>query len=739
MSASTDAEAYPQNEGQGGASVMSAFTGEFAPTRVSFLYQFALVVVAFTMVLLPLIYIGLIGFTGYGVYYHAVHNVAILSSGRGGSTGPLIVYAGPILVGLVLIFFMVKPFFARAHDAQQPMSISHTDNPMLFAFIGQICRLVEAPLPSRVDVDCQVNASASFRAGLRSLFSNDVVLTIGLPLVAGMNMQQFAGVLAHEFGHFAQGAGMRLTFVIRTISFWFARVVYERDEWDMQLEAWAKGGDLWLSIILHMARGCVWLSRRLLWVLMMIGNAISCFMLRQMEYDADSYEAKLAGSEAFRETSERLRVLGIGSQAAYHDLGESWKNRRLPENFPSYIQHRAATLSPEMLEKINADMDQRKTGVFDTHPADTDRVRAANRLAQPGVFHLTEPAGNLFGDFTALCRQTTKFHYENNLGLNITDENLVALKETLDETQVKTEANKAIDRYFGDMDLGLLPIGVEEPEGVAGWDREQVAAMLRELKQWLADNRATNEAWLKLVREQEGKLQNLSDAGQLLRAGFNLKPETFGLTTSKWDDVKQTTRVETKSQDDALEQLKFLQQALGRRLGIALNYQLRFSEAAESRVELLQLIPLQQRLIGVFGQLLELRRLFQSFNTLLQNRDPNTDVTQLDIRIEKVAEELRELRAKIRMQLKDCQYPFPHAGGQVSVNRYLEHDRKCSHQWEILYHDCAATLDRLYSLYFRILGRLILIAEQVETQLEPPAAVTGNDAGGVAAEDRGLS
>jgi hypothetical protein len=284
------------------------------------------------------------------------------------------------------------------------------------------------------------------------------------------------------------------------------------------------------------------------------------------------------------------------------------------------------------------------------------------------------------------------------------------------------------------LDLGLLPISVEEPEGVAGWDREQVAAMLRELKQWLTDNRAINESWLKVVQEQEGKLQNLSDAGQLLRAGFNLKAETFGLKTSKWDDVKQTARVEVKSQDDALEQLKFLQQALGRRLGIALNYQLRFSEAAAARVELLQLIPLQQRLVGVFGPLLELRRLFQSFNTLLQNRAPNTDVTQLDNRIEKVADELRELRAKIRMQLKDCMYPFAHAGGQVSVNRYLEHDRKCSHQWELLYHDCAATLDRLYSLYFRILGRLVVIAEQVEAELEPPVTAQANDAGRVISE-----
>ena len=32
---------------------------------------------------------------------------------------------------------------------------------------------------------------------------------------------------------------------------------------------------------------------------MFIGHAVSCFLSRQMEYDADSYQIKIAGSAAF--------------------------------------------------------------------------------------------------------------------------------------------------------------------------------------------------------------------------------------------------------------------------------------------------------------------------------------------------------------------------------------------------------------------------------------------------------
>ncbi len=66
--------------------------------------------------------------------------------------------------------------------------------------------------------------------------------------------------------------------------------------------------------MLHPTRGCVWLSRRILWALMQVGHGVSCFMLRQMEYDADRYECQVAGSDAFRETMLRLAELDVASE-----------------------------------------------------------------------------------------------------------------------------------------------------------------------------------------------------------------------------------------------------------------------------------------------------------------------------------------------------------------------------------------------------------------------------------------
>ena len=148
-------------------------------------------------------------------------------------------------MGLIVILFMVKPLFAGRPPAPPAMALDTEQERLLFAFIGRICRLVGAPRPRRVEVNCAVNAAASFRLGAASLFGQDMTLTIGLPLVAGLSMRQFAGVLAHEFGHFSQGAGMRLTYVIRQINGWFFRVVYERDRWDLELDRAARAAGFW--------------------------------------------------------------------------------------------------------------------------------------------------------------------------------------------------------------------------------------------------------------------------------------------------------------------------------------------------------------------------------------------------------------------------------------------------------------------------------------------------------------
>ena len=130
---------------------------------------------------------------------------------------------------------------------------------------------------------------------------------------------------------------MRVTYVIRSVNAWFARVVYERDAWDQKLADWSDQSGRELAVVMWACRLLVWLARRVLWALMWAGHFVSCFMLREMEYDADRYEARVAGSATFAQTADRLLVLSLASQGAHSDLVHAWQANRLADDLPGLI------------------------------------------------------------------------------------------------------------------------------------------------------------------------------------------------------------------------------------------------------------------------------------------------------------------------------------------------------------------------------------------------------------------
>ena len=404
----------------GDAELLKAFQQPIPRSRVSVVYQIGLVFVAIAMVILPLLYLGLIALAGWATYHWATDFTSVMG-GRGRvAVFRFGAYVAPLFAGVALVFFMVKPLFARRPQHAQPLALNPGAEPLLFAFVSRICETVGAPYPTRIDVDCNLNAAASFRRGFGSFFRNDLVLTLGLPLVAGLQMNQLAGILAHEFGHFTQGFGMRLTYIIRSVNFWFARVVYERDAWDVALQEWAEEGEGGSVFIAWVAQIAVWTSRQLLKLLMFFGHGVGCFMLRQMEYDADSYEIKLAGSEVYEACARRVHVLDHVSERAYKTMRVGWNNNReLPEDFCAYLDRVDSQIESTHRAKLEDRMGLRKTGVFDTHPSDGDRIRRARLANEPGVFHLDRPARELLCCFAVLAKQVTHLHYSDDLGIPV--------------------------------------------------------------------------------------------------------------------------------------------------------------------------------------------------------------------------------------------------------------------------------------------------------------------------------
>jgi Zn-dependent protease with chaperone function len=713
--------ALPKEAGAGNSnSPVEAFNGEVSRTKIGPLYSAGLGIVAFAMVLLPLIYIALIVLAAWLVLLHLKYDTWIFSGGGGHVFIRLIAYLGPAVAGGILVFFMIKPFFAAKVKTPEPITLDKDKEPLLFAFVQKICRLIGAPAPCRIDVDCQVNASASLRRGL---WSKDLVLTIGLPLASGLEMRQFAGVLAHEFGHFAQGAGMRLTYIIRKINFWFARVVYERDEWDLKLEHSAKGTDWRIGIVLHAARGCVWLTRRILWALMQAGHAISCFMLRQMEYDADSYETKIAGSDAFEQTASRLRILGVATQVAYEDVRQSWASSRLPENLPLLIDHKANTLPAEIQQKVSSSEAGKKTGWFDTHPCDADRVKAARQLNEPGVFRLTEPAARLFSNFSELSKTVTRHQYEKHLELEFTEQNLMSAEEILRESTASAQADAMVRKYYGSVNMSLKPLLPSEElkpispgeNAAEGWRKARLAPETL---------RAEAEKISAECDEQHKRLSTLIVAESLAKAGFKLDTEPFDLPARALSAHEQEIAArmlleETRAAlSNHLTKLEPFMTALQNRVTLSLRLALARASVPDE-VNASEITELARVLAAVAAEMPnahDIASQLNAFLSLAQNRGNHSQPQLVDQVLSELSARLRPLVAGIQERLQKVNYPFPHPRSPLTVADYARYEKPAELDLKRLYLDCNAHVDRLFALHYRLVGKILVYADAAESE-----------------------
>lgn len=416
------------------AELKTALDGAAPPRRVSIFYQAGLLVVAFFMVLLPVAYLAFATFIAYCVYWYALHGLALFSSLAG--TFQLLIlkvvlYIGPLLGGAIAVFFMFKPILARRRKSAPPLELNPAQHPRLYQFIAHLCDLSRVPMPRRIYLSCDLNAGAGFRRGWLSFFGNDLVVQLGLPLVAGMNTRQLAAVLAHELGHCSQFSGMRLTYVIDSIDGWFARVVYERDSWDVAFEEWASSvEDSRLSLIVACAGLAIWLSRKILALFMLIGHAASCFLSRQQEFHADSCAMAVAGSAGLESMLLRLQEQSVIQHLAYTGLNKIWRTRRLlPDSLPDFLEQFEQRLPQGFHDQARLTLLNQTCGLFATHPTAAQRIQKARQRDEPGVFALEKPARALINDFPGTSRLVTSQFYRVDRRMPVTNPMLKPVEE----------------------------------------------------------------------------------------------------------------------------------------------------------------------------------------------------------------------------------------------------------------------------------------------------------------------
>ena len=691
------------------------------PARIGPLYKVGAVLTALAMLLLPMLYLGLIAGVAWELYDRC------MNAGTDPDESSQLYFILPI--GVILLVSMIKPLFARRAKTTPPVEITREQEPQLFAFIDQICALVRAPRPKRVVVDLKVNASASFARGFLGLARNHLTLTVGLPLVTGLTVRQLGGVFAHEFGHFAQGAGMRLTYIIRSVNAWFGRLVYERDSWDSFLREAARRIDIRIGIIFYLAMLIVWITRKILWLFMWLGHGISCFMLRQMEYDADSYEIQVAGSDAFLATCQALPVIGAGWQRAVSRQQDSFATHRLVDDLATYTALETKRVSPETKAEIVKAVKGAKTGWFDTHPTDFDRMRIAFQAKAPGVLSGEESATALFSDFSSLARQSTAAYYRHDCEIELSKVQLVPLDQVAGEAEALAEADKATQLFYGGLPTirTFIAFGADDLYQTSSLGQLQAEVRNAISRQSAAMGAVPDCVKALLAADRAGT--TAMQARTLISAGFKIKPAVFGIGRA---DVGGADAAMAAAEASVVKHRGMLADALratrDRMAGALRVYFLKpapatFDASVTDEVE--RLARIAGAIAGLGDRVANLRTQIAACGLLLQNHSDKVGAKYVAALRSAGSNIGLEARA-ITSSLTRLEYPFGHAQEHVPLSEFLWGTEK-SHADESVdfYLRGQAVLDRLLTVYHRTMGRLAQLAFQGEAALEvevPPPA-----------------
>jgi Zn-dependent protease with chaperone function len=429
------------------------------PVPVTSAYRLSVALAALAMIVAPLVYVGFVGLVAWAVWLWAV--VAFQFAGNAVT---LMIYLAVLGAGLTVLLFLAKVFFSPPRIDRNFTPLDLTCHPLLADLIRRVCAATGAPFPAEVAVDMSMNGAASLIHPIRGLFTNEYRLTLGLPLIAVSDRQHMAHMIAHEVGHFSQGGAMRVRQLIHWSQYYLCQLVDGRDRWDIWLSGQSSGGSYLMRFFAWCASGGIRLSRLVLRLLLKGTLLINARMSREMEFHADLYAIRVAGSHAFAQSVETLAGGGAAMQRAMQIAQRASADGRCPDDFPILVAAIFALYTPEERREF-ARLGRYTIGLdYDTHPDDTDRLDRSDRENESGALAEHGPASELFDNFAALCRAQSLKFYEAE------PRELVPAAALLDEDQQRDAQDAGRIDFFGAVYDGPVWLRLVACEPVADSD-----------------------------------------------------------------------------------------------------------------------------------------------------------------------------------------------------------------------------------------------------------------------------
>jgi Zn-dependent protease with chaperone function len=388
--------------------ILAAFRDKLAPPRVSLLRKLGTFFVLFVLLVMPLFYLAAVGGLIYLMYW-----LAITSYGR--ELPPPVFWIAEVVSGLLLIC-LLKPLVEPRRRLVGIYPLTPAKEDLLIGFVARICDQIDAPPPAAIQTECSVRLSAEHRRGMLGIARRDVVLTLGLPLVACLSVEQLAGLIANQMGQYRRRAGSRATNFIRAINGWLWRSVYDNGRFDAWLARVAERRHFHLAKLLLPLRAAKFVAQAVLFVPMFIGNTVASSLVRLVELDADRCTARLVGRETFASLLVHVGVVEFTWQGVLAELNFLHRDQQLPDSLPQQLAVRMLDMTPELCAALRDTVVKQEERPFDARATDEERLAATQNEPGRGVLDCHFPASALLTDYEGLARQVTWDYYVSLFG-----------------------------------------------------------------------------------------------------------------------------------------------------------------------------------------------------------------------------------------------------------------------------------------------------------------------------------
>lgn len=694
--------------------LLKLISGHVDLPKVTGRYVLGLLITAGAILLLPLLYLAVI------VLLIAT-DYALLQRGQ---------VLAAALIGMILLG-LLKPFLAKTSATKRPYPLRRDAEPLLFEYVERLCESLGTSRPTSIHLSCDLNAGAEFRGGwLGSLSGQGISLHIGLPVVAGLTLRQFTGILTHELGHFSQRTAMRLEYIVRRTNYWLLQVAFEPDAIDEWIAYQRKAGGPF-SFICYLFSRLIWVTRWIWLALAQLGTIISCLMSRQMEFNADRCEARAVGAATFKSTLWRMRKLSVAHQMSFRDVAMFFDEGRLPDNMIALATANIAFVTPKVRKSLRKIMTEEQTGLFDTHPSDRDRISSIEADGSPGCFAFAGaakdlPATILFSRFDEISKVVTTQFYENLLNQKIKSKALHPVDKLLELQTARISAAKCLRRYFQTdipplRPLPLAPQSMDLPENPDETIEELKTCRERMLQEL--------PAYIQLApryQTAEDTYYETVAAQTLAQVQLPFDPADFHLAQASSELIAEKLGRSREGVSKLASKLLPFETEAGNRLSFAMQL-MQIPEIYEKLprgddlfYEVQQLLPEAQFASGLISELPSLRVIFQRLISLIEHfgRDEKNRVA-LE-RIREQASTLRKRLISIQLKMGEHLYPFDHARAETTLRDYALPLIPAEHDVGKLVEATDHLQSRLVMIQLRLFSHLAQTAEKVERAIGLP-------------------